>query len=210
MANLKDLNLTNEQVGEDLDYAGIKPMGSYAPPLPPGPVRLRLPAKMGDIWESVVKDGKTYLKAVFDQNAPLIVVQATDTNTIGDPYNARLTNIPRPRGKDKLLISDMDFLLKALGHKGKPKTNPEYAAALLQYAGQDFPAKNEWQWYCNDKKDIYVSDGQGGSAQVPGTPGCGRTYYQKDVDKVNGTYPERITCECGASIRAFPQLGSIG
>lgn len=214
MPSLKELNLTNDQVGDTLDFDNLPKTGAYPPPLPPGAYRFKLPAKMTSIWQAFDAKVGQRITAIFDQDAPLVVTQATNGH-VGDPFTTRISNAERPRGKDKINVSDMDYLLKALGHKGKPKTNGEYAQALMSYAGKEFSAQVEWQWSCNPKKNIYVDDGQGGSVEVPDKPGCGARYYQgRDVQKAaDGSYPERITCgnpECNASVRAFPQLGSIG
>ncbi len=218
MASLKELNLTNDSIGDDVDYANLPKVGAYAPPLPPGKYRFRLPTKLGDIWEKVTSKEKDYLNAIFDQNAPLVVVQSKDNTFNGDPFTSRVSNVPRGRGKDKLMISDMDYLLKTLGSTTKPKSNPEYAKALISFAGKEFDATVEWQWSCNPNKDIYVDDGNGSSVPVEGKKGCGARFYQNQVEKVDGKVPERITCsgtsadgsECNASLRAFPQLASFG
>jgi hypothetical protein len=95
-------------------------------------------------------------------------------------------------------------------------SNMDYAKALLQYAGKEFSATVEFQWSCNPKKEKYVEDAEGNTQKLEGTTGCGARYYQNTIEKnEDGTYPERITCgglegQCGASLRAFAQLGSIG
>jgi hypothetical protein len=130
-----------------------------------------------------------------------------------------VSNVERPRGKDKIKVSDMAYLLRALGHDKPLKNgaNLDWAKALLQYAGKEFDATIEVQAFCNDKKDIYAEDGQGGSQVVEGTKGCGARYYQRDLEglKENGVYPERFTCTgnngaCGASLRINNQFGAIG
>lgn len=223
MASLKELKLTNDAVGSDVDFDNLPKQGGMRPLLPPGTYRFQLPKALGDIWDSFdikngPKAGQQRVSAVFDAASPLVVIQSTDPQYQGFLFQTRVNNMERKRGKDGPEVSDFDYLLKALGFKkpaGKRLTNLEYIQALLPFAGKDFTGKVEWQWQCNAKKDIWVDNGQGGTVQVEGKLGCGSRYYQNDIEKVNGAYPERITCggnegECGASLRALEQFGSIG
>jgi len=107
-------------------------------------------------------------------------------------------------------------------HDCKPAGgNPGYAQTFIKHAAAvpEFAADIEWNWFCNDKKNIYVDNGQGGYTEVQNQKGCGNSYYQKDIRDNNMTipsdpndpnsvrvYPLRITCSCGANVRAFPNL----
>lgn len=225
MAKLSDLNLKNEQVGGDVDFDHLPKTGGFGPALQPGTYRFRLPdtARLNEAFDVInigkgPKAGQQRLNVVFDQNAPLTIVQAPERykDRIGEPYQTRISNMERPRGKDKIEVSDLDYLLKALGAKkpaGTKWTNTQYAQALLPFAGKEVTADQEFSWQCREDKDIYVEDGDGNTQQIEGTKGCGARYYQgRDVEKqADGTYPERITCvgregSCGASLRAFGSL----
>ena len=211
MAKLAELGLKNEQVGGDVDLGNLPKTDGFTPMFQPGRYRFELPTNLQEVWDTVDAQVGQRITAVFDQAAPLKVVQAPDKERVGEPFQTRISNVERARGKDKILVSDLDYLLKALGVTQKPKTNQAYIQALLPMGGKEFPATVEVQYQCSDKRDKYVDDGQGGTTQVEGQKGCGARYYQKDIERVGGVYPERVTCgECGASLRAFSQLSSIG
>jgi hypothetical protein len=214
MPSLKDLGLTNEVVGGDVDFDNLPKVGGFTPLLQPGKYTFQLPAAaaLGQAFDVVdSKQGKR-LQVIFDSSAPLLVVASPTNARNGEPFQQRISNVERGRGKDKILVSDLDYLLRALGHKSKPKTNPEYAQAILSHAGEKFQGTIEVQYSCNANKNIWVDDGTGNATEVEGKPGCGARYYQKDVadqKDSNGMFPERITCggeNCGASLRAFAQL----
>lgn len=214
MASITELGLSNEKVGGDVDLDKLPKGGSFTAMLQPGTYRFRLPANLNTLFDKVTSQKGERIKIIFDQNAPLTIIQAPEQYKarIGEPFTGSVTNVERPRGKDKIEVSDMDYLLKALGHKTRPKTNKEYAEALLQYAGKEFASKVEVSYRCRDDKNIYVEDEQGSAREVPDRKGCGAKYYQSSVDKLpDGTYPERITCagldgQCGASLRGFSSL----
>lgn len=217
MAKLSDLGLKNEQVGGEVDFDNLPKVGGFTPLLQPGRYRFKLPANLSDIFELVESKNGQRIQAVFDQNAPLVIVKAPEVSKerIGEPLQQRISNVERPRGKDKVLVSDMDYLLKALGSTTKPKTNQAYGAELAKHGGKEFDADIEVQYSCNPNKDIYVDDGTGNTTVVEEKKGCGARYYQKDVEglKADGKFPERITCSgenCGASLRGFSQLSRIG
>jgi hypothetical protein len=217
MASLKELNLSNDQVGGDIDLDHLPKTGGFLPMLQPGKYRLRLPANLGNVWDKIAAKGDRgeRIVAKFDQDAPLLIVQAPDrfADRKGEPFQTRISNLERARGREKILASDMDYLLRALGHTGKkPKTNIEYIQALLPFAGKEFIAEIEVQAQCRDDKEKYVDDGQGGSVKLEGSAGCGRRYYQKDIPKTDdGSYPERIACaeDCGANLRVNNQISSF-
>ena len=221
MAKLAELGLKNEKVGGEVGFADLPKQGGFMPLLQPGRYRFQLPANLGDVFDKVDTQKGERLNAVFDQNAPLVIVQAPAQyeDRVGEPFQVRLSNAERPRGKDKIEVSDMDYLLRALGESkpaGVKWTNLQYGQALAKHGGKQFDATVSLSWYCNPKRDIYVDDGQGGYTEVAGTKGCDTRYYQKDVDKQeDGQYAERITCggkdgQCGASIRAFAGFDAIG
>lgn len=226
MPKLADLGLTNEQVGEQLDYANMTDQfGSFPDPPQPGPYRFRFPTRMDDLWEvfdhTNGKPPGKRLRAKFDDTHPLTIIQSPQQQYDGEPFQTSITNAERRRGRtddpSAQFISDMDYMNRDVwGLPGKPPGgNPGYAAEFIKHAGTEFGADVEWNWFCNDKKDIFVDNGQGGFTQVTGTKGCGTSYYQKDIQKVHAIaedpasptiFPVRIQCTCGANVRAFANL----
>lgn len=230
MPKLADLGLTSEQVGEPLDYATMPDqMGSFPDPPYPGSYRFRFPPRMDDIWEVFdhvkgTPPGKR-IRARFDDNHPLIIIQSPDRKVDGEPFQTSITNAERKRGRrddpNASNISDMDYINRDVwGLQAKPAGgNPGYAQEFIKHAGTEFSADVEWNWFCNDKKNIYIDNGQGGYAEVPNQKGCGASYYQKDIKDNNmmilsdpndpnssRVYPVRITCACGSNVRAFANL----
>ncbi len=220
--SLEQLGLGKEQLeGTEFDNIPENIGHSFPDPMQPGVYRFRLqPAGiMKSIWAKVdTNDYGERINAIFEEESALIVVQSPGGQHDGEEYRWRCSNVPRPRTKEKILVSDMDLLLRALGITARPKTNKDYAQALLKQAGREFTATNEFSWNCNPKKEIYVDDGAGGTAKVDEKMGCGTRFYQRDVAKVPSdpgdpaspkVYPVRITCsnpDCGASIRTFGNL----
>jgi hypothetical protein len=213
--SLHDLGLTAEPLTGDTPFDQIpESLGqTYPDPLPPGTYRFQFPTfqATSPIWDLVPAE-KTNgygprLVALFDGQFALTVVQSPDGTHNGEEYRFRVSDVPRERGRDKVVVSDMSMLLKALGTGKRPNTNPEIAKALATLSGKAFTATQEWSWRCDPNRPIWVDDGAGGQAQVEGQNGCGERYYQKNVTKVEGAYPLRVTCgKCGASIKAFGNL----
>lgn len=230
MPKLSDLGLTTEQVGEALDYTTMPDqMGSFPDPPYPGAYRFRLPQRLDDLWEVFdhakgTPPGKR-IRAHFDEAHPLIIIQSPGSVANGDPFQCSISNAERKRGrKDDATasnISDMDYINRDVwGLTTKPAGgNPGYAQEFQKHAGTEFSADIEWNWFCNPKKNIYADNGAGGYTEVENQKGCGASYYQKDI-KDSGmlipsdpadpnsakVYPLRITCACGANVRAFPNL----
>lgn len=228
MAKLSDLGLTNEGVGEALDYATMPDqLGTFAPPPQPATFRFKFPNRMDDLWETfdhpTGKPPGKRLRAKFDDSHPLVIVQSADPAHLNEPFLTSLTNAERKRKRGKRedatapFISDLDYIFRdVFGLPGKPAGgNVGYAQELLKHPGEEFTADLTWSWYCNEKKTIYVDNGQGGLQEVPNQMGCGTGYYQRDVQKVLSDpqdpksaliYPLRITCSCGGNVRAFANL----
>ena len=213
--SLNDLQLGNEKL-QDANFDDIpENIGqSYPDPLQPGVYRFQLPSKMGDIWTAVdtEKHGKR-IQALFEDESALLVVQSPGDTRNGEMYRTRISNIPRERTKEKILVSDMALLLRALGETKTPGSNKEFALALQKYAGKQFSATVEWSYRCDPNNPARWPDGQGGFAEADDhRHGCGTRAYQRDVPKVDGVQPERWTCsnpECGASVRGFTNLGGF-
>jgi hypothetical protein len=231
MAKLGDLGLSNEAVGQALDYAEMgEQMGTFADPPQPGDYRFRLPGDLSAVWETFdyqngVKPGPR-VRAKFDSTNPLIIVKSPGDARTGEPFQTSITNAERKRGKKDdataPYISDMDYMNRDVwGLTGKPGngSNLAYAQEFMKHGGAEFTAEVTWNWFCNDKKPIFVDNGSGGFTQMEGQNGCGTSYYQRDIPKVPADpndpskgqhYPLRITCgSCGANIRAFANLGNF-
>lgn len=137
----------------------------------------------------------------------------------------KISNKEYTVGKDKVLVSDLAYLLSALGAVVSGG-NKSYKDALVAHAGQSFVADYEWTAYCNPKNAIYDEAGN----EVEGTGGCGAQYalrsYTRKKDQVvvnaipkdeDGKYAERFLCagktpsgdDCPAIVRAFGQVRRI-
>lgn len=215
-------DLKTEPIKDDVDFNNMPDqMGSYGPMLQPGNYRFRM-SKLGpDNFDAVDSEQGQRLKVKFDQNAPLVVVQAVDQQMIGETYRTSLTNIARKRGKkddpNAKFASDLDFLFQALGETTRPTSNKGFADVLIakSNAAAEFSATNEWSYRCGEQSNARWLQEDGSLAEGAGPDGqplkgCGTRVYQKDVQKVDGKYPERITCAgCGASVRAFGNLSNF-
>jgi hypothetical protein len=210
-AELKDEVLPTS--GQDLD--DLPMFGSFTPPPPPGAYRFQLPTAMDAIWDLIDVPDKTppqRVRATFDRDHPLLIVQSPQGKSNNEPFETRLTNNERGRGKDKAVTaSDMDYLLRALGSKTKPRNNREYMTAVGAQGGKQFGADLRYSWRCSKDRDVRARDAQGQVQVIENKKGCGESYYQEDVPKgANGEVPYEITCgNCGALLRAFANLDNI-
>lgn len=192
--DLKDLGNTPLQDAVDFDNLPAE-RGVYPPPPIPGAYRFAL-SPLEDANFAAVKSAEygDRAKVKFDEAAPLVIVASPASAHNGEPFQTSLSNVPRPRGKEKNLASDWDYLNRALKMTARPKTNVEYAQTLIAASKStppaQFAADIEWSWGCNDQRDAYfaTADAAGvvnGSAPVadPNNPGnnikgCGAKYYQ--------------------------------
>lgn len=213
--SLDQLGLKNEALptaGGDL--ADLPEFGNFQPPPPPGPYRFKLPADMSAIYDVFDVDGKGQrVKVIFDRDHPLIITQARKADLIGQPFETRLTNNERERGKkgSGIVASDWDYLLRGLGEKVKPANNREYIAALRKHQGKEFGSDLTYSWGCSRERDIRVVPPAGGApVVVENHKGCGEKYYESDIPQnlknADGTPPHELTCSCGARLRAFANL----
>jgi hypothetical protein len=199
--------------GQDLD--DLPTFGGFTPPPPPGAYRFALPKDLNSVWDLFDvpdKQPPQRVRLTFDRDHPLLIVQSPKGISNGEPFETRLTNNERGRGKDKAVVaSDLDYLLRALGDKQKPKTNREYMQKVTSHAGQEFGGDLRYSWRCSKDRDIRARDGQGQVQVVEGKKGCGEAYYQEDVPKAaDGSVPYEITCgQCGALLRAFANLDNL-
>lgn len=214
--SLQDLGLKDEKLptaGQDLE--GLPEFGRFSPPPQPGPFRFKLPMDLSAIWDVFDTPQLTptqRIRAVFDRDHPLLIVQSLGNRYNGEPFEARLSNQERARGKAKdVIASDMDYLLRALGVKEKPANNAGYVQLMKQQAGKEFGADLRYSWKCSTERNIRVRDAAGNAVEVENRKGCGESYYQEDVPhrEANGDVPSEITCQCGNVIRAFANLDNM-
>lgn len=211
--SLEDLGLKEEKLptaGQDL--ADLPEFGSWEPPPQPGPFRFKLPdlsAPIYDLFDAPNLGQR--VKIIFDRDHPLLITQSVGAKYNGQPFQTRLTNAERARGKDKSVVaSDWDYLLRALKITVKPDSNKAYIVALRPNTGKEFGADLRYSWRCSQDRDIRVRDAQGAIQTAENHKGCGEAYYQEDVPKnADGSTPFEITCQCGALLRAFANLDNI-
>lgn len=231
MARLNDLGLGQEQVGQQLDYANMPDQfGTIQDPLYPGTYLFEFPKRVDDLWEKFdhTKGNPPgpRIRAKFDDSHPLLIIQSPGGTRDGEPHTCSISNAEFKRGKAEDAaapwISDMDYINRdVFGVPTKPTGNKGYAdlfqaKAVVNGVPQRFLADVTWSWTCSNQRNIYVANGQGGMQEMQQL-GCGTTYRQRDVPKVPAdpnnpqsqlVYPMRITCQCGASLRAFANLGN--
>jgi len=196
---------------------------SPAPPPPyPGDYRFRLPKDVTASWakrEVEIVEGKgkvERVELVFDSADPLVIVNSPGGKTDDEPYQCRISNVERNRarkGDPPIYVSDMTYLLRALGSTAKPAKNAEFVAEMNKYGGREFVAAIEWSARCNKDRQVYVEvAGEDGSTSLSpgiaedGSPvnGCGQAYYMNQWPRgEDGRYKERVTCACGNILRPF-------
>ncbi len=210
-------DLSTKPVKDEVDFHNLpEQFGGSTPPLPPGSYRFKL-SKLGpdnfDKAESA--EYKDRMKVLFNDAAPLEVVQSLGNKHNGEPFKTQLSNIPRARNKDRTVFaSDVDYLLQALGVKERPKSARGYADVLMAKSleGAEFTADIEWSWHSNENKAARFPQEGGRLEEVAGEDGqplkgSGERWYQKDVPKQeDGTFPLYVTDANGASVRAFGNL----
>jgi hypothetical protein len=227
MASLQELGLSNDKIEGVDNFDDLAEQRAFAPPPDPGTYRFQLPAAgpLAQAFGTVQSEKGQRIQVDLGGDAPLVIVQSPGKTHDGEPFSTRISNIERKRDRQGLVVaSDMDYLLKALGETTRAKTNAAYGQALLKHAGQTFTADVEWSWNCNPRRAARFEgvneDGTpSGAYETVDDPssalegddagkraGCGTRYYQNDVPKVDGKAPLRITCQCGASVRAFANL----
>lgn len=212
--SLDDLGLKDEALptaGQAL--ADLPEFGTFEPPPQPGPFRFKLPADLSALYDVFDVESKGQrVKVIFDREHPLLITQSLNGAYNGQPFESRLTNNERNRGKkgSGVVASDFDYLLRALGVQTKPGSNRQYIEALKPHGGKEFGADLRYSWRCSQDRDIRVRDAAGAVQVVEGTKGCGEAYYAEDVPKgADGKTPYEITCQCGALLRAFANLDNI-
>lgn len=212
--SLQDLALKDEALptaGQALD--DLPQFGGFAPPPQPGPMRFKLPKDLSNIWDTFeAKEKGTRVTAIFDAAAPLVIVQSKGDRYNGEPFQTRLNNNERPRGKDKKLASDLDYLIAAIEGPTatRPTSNRAYIERVKTFGGKEFGGDMRWSWNCSTERNIRVKDAAGAIVEVENKKGCGERYYEEDVPKgTDGETPLEIQCSCGALLRAFGNIDNI-
>lgn len=201
MSTLEDLGLTdNEPAIEIPDDIPEESSGYIALPQP-GEFLFQLPDDVATTWSKFDIEGKgARISVGFTRDNPLTILgEGKNTHYDGyfndSPVITFINNNEWPRGREKVLVSDMTYLIKALeatvpdGEKSKLTNNVSYVKALEKHLGKQFYAEVSWRAYCNPNKDIYMritdADGNTRVEQQPGTPGCGANYtsYARDFTK---------------------------
>lgn len=235
--SINDLQFKDE-VEDQIPADGQLPeLGSYTPPLPPDKeYMVRIPANieqlisLKDVTQDKGKPTEVTRQRVFvkfDKANPLVILGGDHD---GHPIMTTISNIPRPRGKDKIPVSDMAyFLIDGCHLTVAPKTPKDWVDALLRAANLTAKIRSGRTGQCRDDQDIYIEsvivDPESGQQsvsyqEVQGMKGCGKRYYTSAFRLPSGVYVERLACtgkrkfadpvsqivtevQCGASIRGF-------
>ena len=216
--SLQDLGLKEEALptaGQAL--ADLPDFGQFRDPPQPGAYRFQLPDDLGSIWDVYDTPSKTppqRIRAIFDRDHPLLIVQSPGGRANNDPFETRMSNEERARGKDKSVIaSDMDYLLRALKVTQKPASNKEYINVMKQQAKKQFGADIRYSWKCSADRNIRMKDNAGNVQEVEGKKGCNSSFYQEDLPNAGkdaaGNVATQIQCTCGAFLRCFANLDNI-
>lgn len=215
--SLQDLGLKEEALptaGQAL--ADLPEFGTFREPPQPGSYRFQLPDDLSAIWDvyDSPKVGGQRIRAIFDKDHPLLIVQSPGGRENNNPFETRLSNEERSRGKDKSIVaSDMDYVLRALGVTAKPSSNRGYIEAMKLQAKKTFGADIRFSWRCSEQRNIRVKTGEGALQEMEGRTGCGTAIYQEDLPNGGkdqaGQVPTQVQCQCGAVLRAFANLDNI-
>ena len=242
MAKLDELrNAFSPEDAPDVDMATMPDEISGTKPAPyPGRYTFQLPPEFNfepfeaEKGEEGQRKKVKRLRVVFDDSHPLTIVRASALNLdwIGHAVKIRVSNNEYPSGDDKLMVSELGFLLKkGLGEILPAKAgNFEYAQAIASHANQKFDADVEWSAFCDTTRKRYVYDEtQQRNVEDPEHMGCGQRWAQNAFTKKDGTHTKQIrlevveidgvaqqrfaetfVCDCGAALRCFPKLRNYG
>lgn len=215
--SLNDLGLKDEKLPETAGLDELPQFGAFAPPPQPGPMTFKLPGDLTNLWDTFEVEKtpgvkETRVQIEFDANAPLMIVQSVGNVHNNEPFQTKLNNNERARGKDKKMASDLMYLIAAIDGvtAAKPDSNKGYIEKVRGYGGRLFGGDMRWSWRCSKTRNIRVKDQAGATVEVPDRKGCGEAYYQEDVSKqTDGTFPMEVQCKCGAVLRAFGNIDNI-
>ena len=207
-SSINDIQFRDE-VEEQVPADGQLPeIGQYTPPLPPNKeYMVRVPANIQhllDVRDVVEKETNVTKQRVFlkfDKNNPLVV---TGGEYDGHPLTGSFSNIPRPRGRDKVPVSDMAyFLIDGCHFQVNPKTPKDWYDACLRAGNLMVKIISGRTGQCRPDQNIYIEnrivDPESGQQsvswqEVPDMKGCGKRYYTSAFRLTDGTYAERLSC----------------
>ena len=197
MSTLEELGLDVDETPIEIPDEVPEETSGYIPMVQPGSYILKLPDDMETVWTKIdTKDKGVRISAGFKKDNPITVYQ--DDKFAGEfnssPVTTFINNNEFPRGREKVPVSDMFYMIRALEanlpdeEKSLLTNNASYVSALKKHSGKLFIARISWKAYCNPNKNIYLAiyneDGTTDSVdEQEGTPGCGAEYtnYSKDV-----------------------------
>lgn len=196
MSTLEDLGLTEDttpvEIPDDIPEEG----GTYIPLVQPGVYIFKLPDDMSAIWYKRDTTQGPRITAGFTRENPLIVTGDSTGYYISSPVVTFISNAERPRGRERVPIPDMYYLLRALEKsmsdkelKAALKTNQNYSDMLQKFEGKEFQAEIHWEAYCSPQKNVWMTilDEAGNKRleEQEGTPGCGAGYntYSRDAKR---------------------------
>ena len=185
------------------NYDDMPDFGARTVPLQPGRYEFTLPDDLSACYlafdckiptggndangKANVRDGQR-INVVFDASHPLTITHSPpNADRTGEAYQCRISNLERWRTKDHtigvgILASEMDYLFRGLGQTGRPvvnaanpadNINAAFMRVLATLGGKTFCADIGLTYNCSKRKDIYASDGEGGSVPVEGFKGNG-------------------------------------
>lgn len=206
MSTLEELGLDVDETPIEIPDEVPEETSGYMPMVQPGKYVLKLPEDMETLWTKIdTKDKGTRISAGFKKDNPITVFQ--DDNFGGEfansPVVTFINNNEFPRGRERVEVSDMFYLIRALEanlpdeEKSLLTNNASFVTALKKHAGKLFIATVAWKAYCNPNKNIYLAlyneDGTTASVdEQEGTPGCGAEYttYSRDPLTKIPKYPD--------------------
>ena len=194
MGTLEEIGLLDDQTQIEIPDEIPEEGSNYVPLVQPGKYVFQLPENMELVWTKVDSKKGPRVAAIFNRDNPITVVQddTYDGYFNGSPVSTLLNNVEYPRGKERIEVADMYYLIQAFEahlpkeQRTKLTNNLSFVNALKKYAGRMFGATLHWEAYCNPKKNIFVSeedeDGNRRAVEKEGTPGCQARYtsYARD------------------------------
>lgn len=210
--SLSELGLKDEKLpGGTME--DLPEYGGFADPPQPGPYRFKMPGDLSKVWDVFDAQKGQRVRMQFDRDNALLIVQSPGGKANGETFQVGLSNLERPRGKEKIEVSDLDYLLKALGEKVRPTSNKGYIDLIVKHAGAEFGGDITYSFQCRADKPVRAMQDDGTVQVVESQMGCGKRLYQKDITgfrDAEGKYPTQIQCpDCGAMLRTFGNLENI-
>lgn len=207
----------NPETFNDVDFDKMPTsIGGFVRPAQPGMYVVQLPPAQA-IFKAIkpiaTNDYGQRIAVNFKEDAAFWNV------TLGEPYQAYITNTPRAigKGENKQFVSDLLMMLKTMGIVPEANNNAAHVKALLQAAGLQVKIDHTLTANCSVKRDIY-KDGKVNE----GVKGCGQNYAVKGYPGRDGkpdtlSIPKdedglvctRFTCVCGAEVSCFGRINGF-